>query len=158
MESNPEHGDCPSPAGSPVFRESVGDLVWVHGSRYAAARTLMAKRLHNYLRTYRKRAGLSQDEMAFLLGCRHGTKVSRYERNNRQPGLKAALAFEAVLREPVRELYAGLFEKVEAVIIRRARVLARKLSAATHTPHNARKLALLSLLTSGPVSQPGEHI
>ena len=45
----------------------------------------MASYLHNYLRTYRKRAGLSQAEVAFLLGCHSGAKVSRYEHAARRP-------------------------------------------------------------------------
>lgn len=117
----------------------------------------MAKRLHNYLRTHRKRSGLSQDEVAFLLGCRHGTKVSRYERNAREPGLETALAYEAVFGVPVRELFAGIVDKVEAVTHRRARVLARKLSAASRTPLITRKLELLRALTSsGSVSEPAD--
>jgi transcriptional regulator with XRE-family HTH domain len=119
----------------------------------------MAKRLHNYLRTHRKRTGLSQDEVAFLLGCRHGTKVSRYERNNRQPGLETALAYEVLLGTPVRELFVGIFEKVEAITLRRARVLARKLSAATRTPRNTRKLELLRTITSsGPGLEPADGV
>ncbi len=118
----------------------------------------MAKPLHNYLRTYRKRTGLSQDDVAFLLGCRHGTKVSRYERNSRQPGLETVLACELVLSAPVRELFAGIFEKVEVVTLRRARVLARKLSAATRTPRTARKLELLGHIISGSVSEPADQL
>ena len=34
----------------------------------------MAKRLHNYLLTHRKRSGLTKGEVAFLLGARHKTK------------------------------------------------------------------------------------
>jgi transcriptional regulator with XRE-family HTH domain len=113
----------------------------------------MAKRLHNYLRTYRKRAGLSQDEVAFLLGRQHGTKVSRYERNTRQPGLETLLAYELVFGAPVRDLFAGVFEKVEATTLRRAQLLARKLSAATRTPRTARKLELLGHITSGSASE-----
>ena len=37
-------------------------------------------KLENYLRTYRKRSGLTQREVAFLVGCRNGAQVSRYER------------------------------------------------------------------------------
>jgi transcriptional regulator with XRE-family HTH domain len=119
----------------------------------------MAKTLHNYLRTYRKRMGLSQDEVAFLLGVQSGTKVSRHERNVREPGLETALAYEVVLGAPVRELFAGVFEKVEAITLRRARVLARKLSAATRTPLTTRKLELLrSITTSGSVSEPADEI
>ena len=51
----------------------------------------MTHNLENYLRTYRKRSNLSQDEVAFLLGCRGGTKVSRYERHARKPNLEQFL-------------------------------------------------------------------
>lgn len=117
----------------------------------------MAKRLHNYLRTYRKRTGLSQDEVAFLLGCRHGTKVSRYERSTRQPVLETALAYEVVFGAPVNALFAGRFEEIKTVIRRRARVLARKLSTATRTPLNARKLELLGSISSGSASEPADE-
>jgi len=69
----------------------------------------MAYKLNNYLRTYRKRASLSQDEVAYLLGCRSGAKVSRYERFARQPTLQTALAYEAIFGVPVRELFAGIY-------------------------------------------------
>jgi transcriptional regulator with XRE-family HTH domain len=118
----------------------------------------MAKRLDNYLRTYRKRTGLSQDEVAFLLGRQHGTKVSRYERNTRQPGLETLLAYELVFNTPVRNLFAGVFEKVEAITLRRAQLLARKLSAATRTPRTARKLELLGHITSGSASESANEL
>lgn len=68
--------------------------------------------LQNYLRMYRKRAGLSQDEVAFLLGVKSGAKVSRYERRRRVPPLETALAYEAIFRIPVRELFLGTYEQV----------------------------------------------
>ena len=114
----------------------------------------MAKRLHNYLLTHRKRFGLTQAEVAFLLDCRHKTKVSDYEQRARRPVLETALAYEAVFGTPVRELFAGMFDEVEIVTHRRARALARKLSAATQTPRIVRKLELLSQITSGPGSEP----
>ena len=118
----------------------------------------MAKRLHNYLLTHRKRAGFTQAEVAFLLGCRHKTKVSDYEQRTRRPVLETALAYEVVFGAPTRELFAGMFDEVEAVTHQRARVLARKLSAATRTPTNARKLALLSQITSGSGSEPAHEL
>ena len=86
-------------------------------------------RLDNYLLTCRKAAALSQDEVAFLLGGLSGTKVSRYERRTRVPQLDTALAYEAVFGTPVRELFAGRFQKVEGKIERRVRVLVRKLES-----------------------------
>ena len=118
----------------------------------------MAKRLHNYLLTHRKRFGLTQAEVAFLMGCRHKTKVSDYEQRARRPVLETALAYEVVFGTPVRELFAGMFDEVEVVTHRRARALARKLSAVTQTPHIVRKLELLSRITSGSGSEPAHEL
>jgi transcriptional regulator with XRE-family HTH domain len=137
-------------SGWSVYKDVTPALVW-------AQTHSMAKRLHNYLRTYRKRTGLSQDEVAFLLGCRHGTKVSRYERNTRLPVLKTALAYEVVFGAPVGVLFAGRFSAIKVITCRRAQVLARKLSAATRTPLNARRLEQLGRITSGSVSEPADE-
>ena len=67
-------------------------------------------KLENYLRTYRKRSGLTQREVAFLVGCRNGAQVSRYEKRRRLPPLRMALACEAAFGVPVSELFAGLRE------------------------------------------------
>ena len=69
-------------------------------------------KLENYLRTYRKRSGLSQREVAFLVGCRNGAQVSRYEKRRRLPPLRTALACEAAFGVPVSVLFAGLREAV----------------------------------------------
>src|SRR5437879_13516333 len=67
-------------------------------------------KLENYLRTYRKRSGLTQREVAFLVGCRNGAQVSRYEKRRRLPPLRTALGCEAAFGVPVSELFAGLRE------------------------------------------------
>jgi len=67
-------------------------------------------KLENYLRTYRRRSGLTQREVAFLLGWETGTQVSRYEKRRRLPPLATALACEAVFGVPVSELFAGVQE------------------------------------------------
>jgi len=63
----------------------------------------VSHKLENYLRTYRKQSGLSQDEVAYLLGCQNGTKVSRYERFARKPSLETLFAYEVVFGAPARE-------------------------------------------------------
>ena len=81
------------------------------------------KPLANYIRTHRRKAALTQDELAFLLGCEHGTKISRYERERRTPTFEAILALEAVFGVPIRELFAGRFHQVEQSVVERAREL-----------------------------------
>jgi len=66
--------------------------------------------------------------VAFLLGCRSGTKVSRYERFARVPTLRTALAYEAIFHKPLRELFAGLYQEIEKETERRAQRLAARLS------------------------------
>src|SRR5262245_59121851 len=109
----------------------------------------MAHRLQNYLRTYRKRSGFSQDEVGFLLGCQNGTKVSRYERFARKPNLETLLAYEVVFGAPTKELLAGVYQKVEKKVSRQAQLLTRKLNRATPTPMATRKLQILKAITSG---------
>jgi hypothetical protein len=58
----------------------------------------------------------------------------------------------------VRSLFAGVFEKVEAITLRRAQLLARKLSAATRTPRTARKLEQLGHITSGSACEPAHEL
>src|SRR2546427_13188520 len=99
----------------------------------------MAKRLHNYLLTHRKRSSLTQREVAFLLVCRHKTKVSDYEQRTRRPVLETALAYEVVFGTPVRELFAGIFDEVQVVTHRRAQGPAREPKAAPRTPPHAPK-------------------
>jgi len=106
-------------------------------------------KLENYLRTYRKRSGLSQDEVGFLLGCQNGTKVSMYERSARKPSLQTLFAYEVVFGVPARELFAGAYQKVEKKISKRAQLLTRKLNRATPTPMATRKLQILKAITSG---------
>lgn len=83
--------------------------------------------LTNYLRTNRKRLGLTQEEVAFMLGFKgedKGIKVCRDENFAREPSLQMALAYEAIYGRPVRELFAGLFDEIEREVAERAKVLA----------------------------------
>lgn len=102
--------------------------------------------LLNYLRTYRRRAGFSQDELVYLLGGRGGAKVCRYERGVRLPNLRTALAYEILFRASARELFTGLYRKVEKNVLERAVVLRYKLTRGNQDRVTARKLEVLSAL------------
>src|SRR5438067_854077 len=89
----------------------------------------MAKRLPNYLRAYRRRTGLSQLDMAFLMGCHlSGAMVCRYERRQHEPNLRNAIAFEIIFGKSLRKLIAGTYEDVQRQIRRKADVLLHKLN------------------------------
>lgn len=101
---------------------------------------MTSHKLANYLRAYRKRSGLSQSEVAYLLGCKNGAQVSRYERRRHMPPLRTALAFQAALDTPLSELYAGTYESVAKQVRVRGQSLAVKLQ--TRTP--IRGMSLIS--------------
>ena len=113
----------------------------------------MAKKLDNYLRTYRRKAGLSQEDVAYLLGAREGGKISRYERGSRVPNFRTVLALEAVFRVPVRQLFAGKFHGASGETARRARLLIRKLRMANGGRQHSRKLDTLRRIASGSVTK-----
>ena len=107
----------------------------------------MSVPLQNYLRTYRKRSGLTQTEVAFLLGSDDGMKVSRYERRVQRPTLETALAYEAIFRIPAKKLFAGLYQKVKKETMSRTQLLAQKLAPAKTVRVTPRKLAALRSLS-----------
>lgn len=95
--------------------------------------------LPNYLRSYRKRFALSQDEVALLMGTISGDKICRYERFTRVPKLETAIALEVILKTPFRELFPGLYRQIERDTAARARGLLAKAEAKKPTPKNLRK-------------------
>ena len=109
----------------------------------------MSAPLENYLKTHRRRSGLSQDEMAFLLGSSSGAKISRYEHRARRPTLKTALAYEAIFQVPASALFAGLYQKVEKETAARAQLLARKLAQSRSRKATLHKLVLLDAVCAG---------
>ncbi len=67
----------------------------------------------NYLRTHRKKSGLSQHEVAIIIGYKQCGPVSHHERSHYLPPLHIALAYEVAFRVPVSELFRGIRETVE---------------------------------------------
>ena len=82
------------------------------------------------LRIYRKRSGLSQREVSFLLGAKHKAKVSRYENGHRLPPLRTALAYATIFDVPLPKLFPTLQRKVEKEIVGRILELETKLAEA----------------------------
>lgn len=88
---------------------------------------LVAKKPHklpNYLRTYRKRAGLTQKEVAHLLGINDPTSVSRHERGVRIPTLERSLEYSVIYQVSLAELFAGILgEEKRGIQVRTKRFL-----------------------------------
>lgn len=77
----------------------------------------------------------------FLLGCKNGAQMSRYEKRHRLPPLHTALAFEAIFGVPVAELFAGIQQAEGDQVAKRLRKLAGRWERALGTDREARMLA-----------------
>lgn len=73
----------------------------------------------HYLRSYRLRWGLSQVDLANLLGWSRPDFISRVEQKQRPPSLKMAIACFIVFGTHVHELFPDLFDGIEALVMSR---------------------------------------
>lgn len=115
----------------------------------------MRKKIHNYIRTHRRRWGLTQKELAHLLGSKSGTQVSRYERLTRRPQLYIALACQVIFGELPEKMFPKLFSQVEEGVMRRAYQLYQKLEGGT-TKASKRKLELLQEMLRRATIKPND--
>jgi len=103
--------------------------------------------LPNYLRSHRKRLGLSQKEVAYLLGTDEAAKVCRYERFIRSPSLRTALAYEIIFQRSSCELFAGLFRSIQKEVAARAKILCAKTESGKQDQRSLRKRQMLLLIS-----------
>lgn len=68
--------------------------------------------LSKSLRTRRREWGLTQSELAKLLGCKNRTHVSRIENGKGTPSTELAMACEIVFEHRLEELFPHLYRKV----------------------------------------------
>jgi hypothetical protein len=116
----------------------------------------MQKKIPSYMRTHRRRWGLTQKELAHLLGSKSGTQVSRYERLLRQPKLYVALACQVIFGELPQSMFPKLYSQVEEGVMRRAYQLYQKLERGT-SKASKRKLKLLRDMLRRATVKPNDN-
>ncbi len=97
--------------------------------------------LASYLRSNRKRSGLSQREIAHLLGYPDQGPVSRHERLRCVPPLLIALSYQAIFRVPISDLFPGVYETTRLKIEERLAKMGRDLEQCSTKGHNAAMIA-----------------
>lgn len=83
----------------------------------------MSPRVPSYLRKARREWGLTQRELAVLLGVKSRAHISRLESLSRTPSIDVLLAFEVLFGVSAKELFPMKYTHIEEVILRRAAVL-----------------------------------
>ncbi|MBR0960904.1 helix-turn-helix domain-containing protein [Bradyrhizobium japonicum] len=73
----------------------------------------------SYLRSYRLRWGLSQRELANLLGCKSPGIISKLEKSTRVPSVKVVIGCFILFGTRAAELFPGVFDGVESGVMKR---------------------------------------
>lgn len=96
------------------------------------------------LRAYRKSAGLSQGELATLLGLQSQGLLSELERNKKRPGIEVLIGCERIFDVPFDRIFPGIARGVQTDIALRSEDLLSKRHR--RSDHRKRK-ALAALIT-----------
>lgn len=110
----------------------------------------MPARISNHIRKHRIRAGLSQHELAVVLGYKNQAAVSRHERFQSIPTLLTALGYEVIFHVPAAKMFSGLREQVEQGIVARLSELEAALKQGRSTKDGVRKLDWIAARRTGP--------
>lgn len=109
----------------------------------------------NYIRAHRRRTGLSQRELAQVLGYPNEYSIARHEQFLVMPPLEIAIGYERIFNVPVSELFAGLSEemtgRIEAGLARLEEGLGQRSAMDRNALATARKLAWLAERRDGEV-------
>ena len=116
---------------------------------------MFIEHLTSYLRTFRRRTRLSQNEIAFLLcgGCKSettkrkcsatGTTVSRHESGQQRPSLETLIAYEIIFGTQLNTIYPERYAALHQRIRNRAAALLDELLEVPPSPRQVQKVAAL---------------
>lgn len=102
----------------------------------------MSHRLPSYLHTLRKQWGLSQPELAALLGLT-GSALCRFENRSRRPTADLIIGAEVLFGHDPKDIFPGFYKSVEHAIVARARAEHKRLEGSGNAG-TARRLRFLS--------------
>ena len=97
--------------------------------------------LGNYVRVHRKKAGLSQRELARLLGYNREFQISRHEQSHTVPPLLVALAYQEVFQVPISAIFTGIHQTVAQIVVRNKAELEKELLDSKATGRSVEKIA-----------------
>ena len=102
----------------------------------------MSPLLPNYLRTLRMQWGLTQPELAFLLGISESA-LSKFETQALAPTKNLILGIDVIFGQTAREAFPALYAQTERNIMRRSATFSERLET-NHDDAAKKKLQLLA--------------
>ena len=106
-----------------------------------------------YLRTHRRVWGLTQRELAYLMGFESTTHISRIENGKRDPTVEVAFVCQVIFGVPPSAMFPHVYALVEEEVMRNIYHLHLALKNTT-TLSGLRKRELLSLALKRAIGKP----
>ena len=98
----------------------------------------------NYLRTLRLKSGLTQKDVAYLLGLKSHEKISSIETRKKLPTIDVVIACCKVYAVKPNDFIRDDVTKIEQNVVHRAKSLYQLLKKQTRNPEIRRRLKALS--------------
>ncbi len=105
----------------------------------------MAPLLPNYLRTLRMRSGLTQPELATLLGITVSA-LSKFETQALAPTKNLILGIEVIFGQNAREAFPALYAQTERNIMRRAASFSERLESSVDAAADQKRQLLKEMV------------
>lgn len=94
-----------------------------------------------YLRFLRRKSGLTQRQLAQVVGTVTRNQVSRHERSVAAPTLIAAFGYQVVFQEPISDIFPGLYHTVATSVEERLGELEAEFGKSTRKGRSALPIA-----------------
>jgi transcriptional regulator with XRE-family HTH domain len=107
----------------------------------------MRRGAYSFVRANRRRWGLTQPELALLIGLTSSTAVSRIERAKRTPAAPTLIACCIVFGIVTPDLFPSLHAEIEAAVTEAARALLAQLDGRTDKQSVRRRQLLVDMVT-----------
>ena len=99
------------------------------------------------MRTYRIRAGLTQRDVAALLGLETGSTISRTEKGDGIPSLHVLLGYCVLFEVHPEKIVPGILRDIEKAVLVRVNILAAQLKKRQPTPMVLERIKFLENLS-----------
>jgi DNA-binding XRE family transcriptional regulator len=101
----------------------------------------MTPQMANRVRVHRRKSGLSQSELAAILGTLGPVGISRHEQSATLPKILVAAGYEIVFRVPIADLFPGVYETLRLDIEARLLTFEEELHKSTAKGREATLIA-----------------
>jgi len=113
---------------------------------------------HHYLRVYRKKSSLTQNDLAYILDLGDYATVSRWEHGQRQPNIETLLTYRLLFGLPIELLFERQKRELMDRIVSRVRLLQEEIRKEPQENKAVQRIAFLTDAISRLNTLPSPYV